>query len=495
MLSPGDYNGDGFDDIAVAVSVNASSFNLGNGSYLASNFKNAGVYIIFGKATGWNGTVSLLDDASVRIKGLGITAQVTNAGDVDQDGKSDLLISDAAGAYLFYGRANANWVNTQTVADVDFTSAGAASLEGVFTIDNTTPGSGGLWHVGAGRSSDGLSNHSPLHSLYYGQAETSTSGGNFNTGLRNGGSVTSTSLNLASFATATLTFNYFLKTEGVGNFDEARVEITVNGVTTLLAGNKAGGGGVTLMDQTVTPTGVWTTAAINLTPYVGNQVQIRFTFDTKDATANNFEGWFVDDVKIQGAGLNVNGGVRFTAPAGGNGSFLNVAGTGHFNAGNFNDFAVEYREGTTEKIFIFYGSASLLTGGNIDVKSSASLSYAAGQTSGFRLRGLGDVDNDSFSDLAFASPNDSFIVWGANLSGAGLMTTPALALHLANLPAQDLFIPLGDINKDGKADLGALALERAPALIEDGSLFPIKPALSSWAGLICAMPRDMLVPI
>jgi hypothetical protein len=38
--------------------------------------------------------------------------------------------------------------------------------------------------------------------------------------------------------------------------------------------------------------------AVDLTPFVGKRVQIRFTFDTVDALVNGFEGWYVDDVYV-----------------------------------------------------------------------------------------------------------------------------------------------------------------------------------------------------
>src|SRR5262249_58734122 len=41
FAAPGDYNGDGLDDIAVAVSVNAPSFNLAAGPVPASSFTTA----------------------------------------------------------------------------------------------------------------------------------------------------------------------------------------------------------------------------------------------------------------------------------------------------------------------------------------------------------------------------------------------------------------------------------------------------------------------
>src|SRR5262249_23801841 len=40
-------------------------------------------------------------------------------------------------------------------------------------------------------------------------------------------------------------------------------------------------------------------APVDLSAYAGQTVQIRFRFDTVDKKNNNFEGWYVDDVRIQ----------------------------------------------------------------------------------------------------------------------------------------------------------------------------------------------------
>ncbi|MCX5748989.1 MAG: carboxypeptidase regulatory-like domain-containing protein [Candidatus Saganbacteria bacterium] len=44
--------------------------------------------------------------------------------------------------------------------------------------------------------------------------------------------------------------------------------------------------------------GVWVKHELDLTPYVGNDVQIRFSFDAKDNKYNGFRGWFIDDVSV-----------------------------------------------------------------------------------------------------------------------------------------------------------------------------------------------------
>jgi hypothetical protein len=38
---------------------------------------------------------------------------------------------------------------------------------------------------------------------------------------------------------------------------------------------------------------------IDLTPYVGSHVRIRYLFDTIDAANNDLRGWFLDDVLVR----------------------------------------------------------------------------------------------------------------------------------------------------------------------------------------------------
>ncbi|MCI0437720.1 MAG: hypothetical protein L0177_01140 [Chloroflexi bacterium] len=41
---------------------------------------------------------------------------------------------------------------------------------------------------------------------------------------------------------------------------------------------------------------------VDLTPFEGDRVQVRFAFDSVDAFANNGEGWYLDDIRVSGAG-------------------------------------------------------------------------------------------------------------------------------------------------------------------------------------------------
>ena len=113
FAAPGDYNGDGRDDIAVAVSLISSA-----GVDPSRHFNAAGVYVLFGRAS-WPSVVDLVTQADLVIKdnfGMGGTVRVENAGNVNGDRRTprdvdDLIIgfdpiafNGAGKAVLYFGQ-------------------------------------------------------------------------------------------------------------------------------------------------------------------------------------------------------------------------------------------------------------------------------------------------------------------------------------------------------------------------------------------------------
>jgi subtilisin family serine protease len=143
-------------------------------------------------------------------------------------------------------------------------------------------GTGGpaLWHLSSLRSS------SPSHAFYYGKESTH----NYDTGASNFGAITSVPIDLAGAQGCFLTFNYFLQGEPSTFYDTGRVLISNNdGLSWIPLGAE------------LPQAAAMTPMRLDLTPFDGQRIRIRFEFDTKDPVANAFEGWHVDDVVVDAA--------------------------------------------------------------------------------------------------------------------------------------------------------------------------------------------------
>ena len=151
----------------------------------------------------------------------------------------------------------------------------------------------GQWHRSIRRAASGS------YSWWFGQEAS----GDYDTGARAFGTLTSPPIDLTSAAAAVVEWDQFLEGEGFGaqanlgsgaagaylNADSGRLMISTDAgaswrTISHLAHNSAGSD----FDH----------HRVNLSQYVGQSVQLRFDFDTFDADFNNHEGWFVDNVLV-----------------------------------------------------------------------------------------------------------------------------------------------------------------------------------------------------
>ncbi len=142
----------------------------------------------------------------------------------------------------------------------------------------------GLWHL-ANESSDWSDPyHSPTHSMWFGNEET----GNYNTGDRVIGNITTIPFSLIDMENVYLTFYYWKETEGFSFVDLSTVYISIDGISWDLLYTSAD----------VLP---WQKVSIDISNYVGNPlVQVRFNFDSIDRFGNNYRGWYIDDLEVLG---------------------------------------------------------------------------------------------------------------------------------------------------------------------------------------------------
>ncbi len=183
--------------------------------------------------------------------------------------------------YYFATKAVDNVGNVAGFSNI--ASGGTITPVVAFSDDMESSESGwtsdGLWHHETYRSS------SPISSYAY---NTGYPDYTYSTGASNFGSLTSPMINLSDLDSATLSFGYLYQTEGAGTYwDQRKVQIGVDGIFTDLA--------LLSGDQMLQ----WNTHIVNISSYTGqDNIQIKFFFDTKDNIANNFEGWYVDDVLV-----------------------------------------------------------------------------------------------------------------------------------------------------------------------------------------------------
>ena len=121
----------------------------------------------------------------------------------------------------------------------------------------------------------------------------------------NSGTLISQNISLCNFSDAKLSFWSWYQTEPqaayINNYDVKYVYILNEAGTTLRryqivhpayaapAGYK--------LNQVMNS---WNELEIDLTPFVGQVITVKFFFDTIDYQFNNYEGWYIDDIKVTG---------------------------------------------------------------------------------------------------------------------------------------------------------------------------------------------------
>lgn len=177
--------------------------------------------------------------------------------------------------------------NSTVIFSDNFESTASAWIASGSTGEASSSAS--LWHLSQRKSA------SPATSWYYGKETTGT----YNTGFRNWGMITSPNINLDNISGSQLLFKHLLSTENTSPFtsmfDRATADVSKdNGLTW------------TTLKAYVATSGLWANEALDLSSFDGMLIQIRFAFDTVDSLYNDFEGWYVDDVKVLGSQINPN---------------------------------------------------------------------------------------------------------------------------------------------------------------------------------------------
>jgi len=145
--------------------------------------------------------------------------------------------------------------------------------------------SDGLWHL-----TNQLRSNSPTFSFAYNDGNTA--GPQYETGAANSGRLVSPPIDLTFSNAAILSFAHWYQTESSDStWDLKFIDVSTDS-------------GVTWQTEHLVLTGInavmstWQTSTVDLSSYVGGSIQLRFHFNTVDAVANTFEGWYIDDVAI-----------------------------------------------------------------------------------------------------------------------------------------------------------------------------------------------------
>lgn len=192
-----------------------------------------------------------------------------------------------------------------------FVGDGTGGLDENFEGGTTGWAATGLWHL-ANDSQCATPNpgySSPLNAFYYGQEGAC----NYDTGGANSGELTSPLVHGIT-SESTLSFDYFRVIENFagGSFDRTEVDIvTDNDSMTVFT-----------LDSTDASNAAWTNSGpISVAAFAGQSIRVRFRFDSVDAVANGFPGWFIDDVVVTGTSAcgpgNTPPAVTITSPADG----------------------------------------------------------------------------------------------------------------------------------------------------------------------------------
>ena len=141
----GDVNGDGFDDVAIGAHWTTHG----------RNFKDGAVYIIFGRASGFDDLYMRELDTAAKLAAKGVMAiygtkptqeelgfQVKAAGDVDGDGLADLLVgSGKDDAYVIFGHALAGSASAPVPTGVVKATLDQPNIDGTSTAGEFLQGS------------------------------------------------------------------------------------------------------------------------------------------------------------------------------------------------------------------------------------------------------------------------------------------------------------------------------------------------------------------
>lgn len=129
---------------------------------------------------------------------------------------------------------------------------------------------------------------SGTHALWFGNPDLVSYGG----GLHLAATLTSANIKLPATGTATLRFNVFLDAEVDSSYDVLAIEVESAGTRTEVWHKR---------DLPSIPTPTFIAAEADLTAWKDRVIRLRIRFDSIDGTINDFEGPYLDDLRVETA--------------------------------------------------------------------------------------------------------------------------------------------------------------------------------------------------
>lgn len=143
----------------------------------------------------------------------------------------------------------------------------------------------GLWHLVTNSACASPGYSSPTRAMYFGIDSSCTYGN----GTRVTGTITSPAISGVA-STSSLAFKFYRRVESAsGSYDVASVEVVVGTTATTVWSRSSANASNTVWNDS---------GAISLSAYAGQTIQLRFRFDSRDSSYNNFTGWIVDDIVV-----------------------------------------------------------------------------------------------------------------------------------------------------------------------------------------------------